>query len=261
MIAALVAQLQKRPAGAVALAILLGAAATIAGAWSFEALGYLPCELCLLGRKPYYLGMGVAALCVLLSARGREDLARKGLPALALIFLAGAGIAAYHAGVEWKFWSGPPECTGGTSARFPRGLPGAAETREAHPLRRAGAARLRPQPCGLECAALRGVLGTRGLGFLAKARVNGGWMQMAVDAPFYVFAVEAIAKQAARHSGPSFASKVSGSKRGITRTRPGGSRYLGRIGKASRQYWARIGAPQPCGAGKLETVTSDPGCI
>ena len=69
-----------------------------------------------MGRKPYYLGMGVAALCVLLSARGRDDLARKGLPALAVIFLAGAGIAAYHAGVEWKFWPGPPECTGGTSA-------------------------------------------------------------------------------------------------------------------------------------------------
>ena len=116
MIEAAVAQLKKRPAGAVALAILLGAAATIAGAWTLEAWGYLPCELCLLGRKPYYLGIGVAALCVLLSARGRDDLARKGLPALALIFLAGAGIAAYHAGVEWKFWPGPPECTGATSA-------------------------------------------------------------------------------------------------------------------------------------------------
>ncbi len=116
MIATLVAELQKRPAGAIALAILLGAAATIAGAWTFEAWGYLPCELCLLGRKPYYLGMGVAALCVLLSARGRDDLARKGLPALVLIFLVGAGIAAYHAGVEWKFWPGPPECTGGNPA-------------------------------------------------------------------------------------------------------------------------------------------------
>ena len=112
MIAALVAHLRKRPAGAVALAILLCASATIAGAWSLEALGYLPCELCLLGRKPYYLGVGVAALCVALAARGRDDLARKGLPLLALIFLAGAAIAAYHAGVEWKLWPGPPECTG-----------------------------------------------------------------------------------------------------------------------------------------------------
>jgi len=116
LIAALVAQLRRRPAGAVALAVLLGASATIAGAWSLEALGYIPCELCLLGRKPYYLGIGVAALCVALSARGRDDLARKGLPLLALIFLAGAAIAAYHAGVEWKLWPGPPDCAGGMAA-------------------------------------------------------------------------------------------------------------------------------------------------
>ena len=116
MSAALVERLRERPAGAVALAILLGASATIAGAWSLEALGYIPCELCLLGRKPYYLGIGVAALCVLLSARGRDDLARKGLPALALIFLAGAAVAAYHAGVEWKLWPGPADCAGAMAA-------------------------------------------------------------------------------------------------------------------------------------------------
>ncbi len=116
MIAALLAQFEKRPSGAVALAILLGAVASIAGAWTFEAWGYIPCELCLLGRKPYYVGIGVAALCVALSARGRDDLARKGLPWLALIFLVGAAIAAYHAGVEWKLWSGPADCTGPMTA-------------------------------------------------------------------------------------------------------------------------------------------------
>ena len=116
MTAALVAAARDRPAGATALAILLGACLTIAGAWTLQAWGYIPCELCLLGRKPYYVGIGVAALCLALSARGRDDLARKGLPLLALIFLVGAAIAAYHAGVEWKFWPGPPECTGATAA-------------------------------------------------------------------------------------------------------------------------------------------------
>jgi disulfide bond formation protein DsbB len=110
--AALVAAARDRPAGAIALAILLGACLTIAGAWTLQAWGYIPCELCLLGRKPYYVGISVAALCVALSVRGREDLARKGLPWLALIFLVGAGIAAYHAGVEWKLWPGPADCTG-----------------------------------------------------------------------------------------------------------------------------------------------------
>lgn len=32
---------------------------------------------------------------------------------LGLVFLAGAGIATYHAGVEWKFWAGPTACSGG----------------------------------------------------------------------------------------------------------------------------------------------------
>ena len=31
---------------------------------------------------------------------------------LALVFLVGAGVAGYHAGVEWKFWPGPESCTG-----------------------------------------------------------------------------------------------------------------------------------------------------
>ncbi len=112
MSAALAAAAKNRPAGAIALVILLGACLTIAGAWTLEAWGYIPCELCLLGRKPYYVGIGVAALCVALSARGRDDLARRGLPLLALIFFAGAAIAAYHAGVEWRLWPGPADCTG-----------------------------------------------------------------------------------------------------------------------------------------------------
>ena len=35
---------------------------------------------------------------------------------LALIFLAGAGIAIYHAGAEWKFWPGPAICSGGQTS-------------------------------------------------------------------------------------------------------------------------------------------------
>jgi len=44
----------------------------------------------------------------------RLDWARRGADALlTLIFLAGMGVAAYHAGVEWKWWPGPASCTGG----------------------------------------------------------------------------------------------------------------------------------------------------
>ena len=34
------------------------------------------------------------------------------LGVLAAIFFGNAILAAYHAGVEWKFWPGPSDCTG-----------------------------------------------------------------------------------------------------------------------------------------------------
>ena len=35
-----------------------------------------------------------------------------GLAVVALATLGNAGLAAYHAGVEWGFWQGPTDCTG-----------------------------------------------------------------------------------------------------------------------------------------------------
>ena len=98
-----------------ALAILIFAFATIAGAWIYEAMGFLPCELCLKQRIPYYIAMPVAALTTLWAHRGRAGLARAGLAALALLFLAGAALAAYHSGVEWKIFEGPTDCSGALS--------------------------------------------------------------------------------------------------------------------------------------------------
>lgn len=97
----------------VALLVLALAVATIGGAWTIEAIGYKPCELCLLGRIPYYVGVGLAGATALAAWRGHDRLAGLGLAALALVFLAGAAIAAYHSGVEYKLWAGPAECTGG----------------------------------------------------------------------------------------------------------------------------------------------------
>jgi disulfide bond formation protein DsbB len=95
-----------------ALAILIFAFATIASAWIYEAMGYLPCELCLKQRIPYYLALPVAALATLLAHRGRAGPARICLAALAALFLAGAALAAYHSGVEWKIFEGPTDCSG-----------------------------------------------------------------------------------------------------------------------------------------------------
>ncbi len=98
--------------GGVALLILFVACGTIAGAWTIEAMGYIPCELCLLGRKPYYIGIALAALTVFAAWGGRAQLARWGLLCLALTFSAGGAIAAYHSGVEFHLWPGPTECSG-----------------------------------------------------------------------------------------------------------------------------------------------------
>ena len=96
-----------------ALAIFAVASAVIAAAWSFQALGFLPCDLCYWQRKPYYVG---APLALILAALGRFAPPSAGLRAafgvLALIFAVGCGLAVYHSGVELKLWSGPVACSG-----------------------------------------------------------------------------------------------------------------------------------------------------
>ena len=42
----------------------------------------------------------------------RAALLLAGLALLALAALGNAGLGTYHAGVEWKFWQGPTDCTG-----------------------------------------------------------------------------------------------------------------------------------------------------
>ncbi len=96
----------------IAVAILIIAAGSIAGAWIFQALGYVPCELCLKERIPYYAGIVLAAFAALLSARGRTRFLPAVFAGLAVIFAAGAALGIYHSGVEWGFWPGPSDCTG-----------------------------------------------------------------------------------------------------------------------------------------------------
>ncbi len=95
-----------------AVAVLAIAAATIAGAFIFQALGYAPCELCLKERIPYYAGMALAVFAALFAGRGSLRLTQAAFVGLILIFAASAAFGAYHAGVEWGFWPGPSSCTG-----------------------------------------------------------------------------------------------------------------------------------------------------
>ena len=108
------AQGEANPALTAALAITAIAAATLAGAWFIQlVLDIRPCPLCLEQRYAYYLVVPLGALIALAASR---DVSRAvllaGLGILAIATLGNAGLATYHAGVEWHFWQGPTDCTG-----------------------------------------------------------------------------------------------------------------------------------------------------
>ena len=102
------------PAVTAALVIAIVGAAAIGGAWFFQfVLHYQPCPLCLEQRLPYYIGIPLALVIAIAAWRS----APRALIVGGLIVLAGlmawtCGVAAYHAGVEWKLWAGPPDCSG-----------------------------------------------------------------------------------------------------------------------------------------------------
>jgi disulfide bond formation protein DsbB len=108
------ARQDSNPALTVALAILVIAAATLAGAWFFQlVLDIRPCPLCLEQRYAYYLAIPVAALTALAAAKDASRVVLViGLALLAMAALGNAWLGAYHAGVEWHFWQGPTDCTG-----------------------------------------------------------------------------------------------------------------------------------------------------
>lgn len=97
-------------------------AALLAIAHAFQTFGGLaPCTLCLRQREVYWVAGALAAgFMVVVRLPGGPRLRQASCWLLALIFLAGCGIAVYHAGAEWKFWPGPSTCSsaggGGVSA-------------------------------------------------------------------------------------------------------------------------------------------------
>jgi disulfide bond formation protein DsbB len=102
------------PALTAALAITAIAAATLAGAWYFQlVLDIRPCPLCLEQRYAYYLAIPLGALVAFAAAKDApRAVLLAGLVILALAAFGNAVLGTYHAGVEWKFWQGPADCTG-----------------------------------------------------------------------------------------------------------------------------------------------------
>jgi disulfide bond formation protein DsbB len=96
------------------LAAACASAAMLAAAHAFETFGHLaPCHLCLLQREVYWVALGVGVVGFALGYMRFAWARRTADALLTLIFLVGMGLAAYHAGVEWKWWPGPASCTGG----------------------------------------------------------------------------------------------------------------------------------------------------
>lgn len=94
------------------LAFLLGLL-TILGALGSQFIGGLvPCELCLEQRMPYYWGLPILALILLLWNKIPLQAWYIGMAIVTAIFAWSTYMGGFHSGVEWGFWPGPTACSG-----------------------------------------------------------------------------------------------------------------------------------------------------
>ena len=93
--------------------LLVTSLAMILGAYGFQYIGEMePCEMCYWQRYAYYVAIPVLAISILAAAdSSQSNIARFLIGIAGLAFLVGAGIAGYHAGVEYGWWPGPESCT------------------------------------------------------------------------------------------------------------------------------------------------------
>ena len=93
------------------------AVAMLATAHAFETFGGLaPCTLCLRQREVYWAILGVGLVfMVIVRMPGGPRWRQASCWLLGALFLLSCGVAAYHAGAEWKFWPGPQACASGNT--------------------------------------------------------------------------------------------------------------------------------------------------
>jgi disulfide bond formation protein DsbB len=101
------------PLTAAAIIAVVGAL-TIGGFFFFEYVMRLaPCPLCLDQRNAFYFCVPLAALLCLGANHGASSKVMiAGFVVITAAMLWNTGLSAYHAGVEWKFWQGPTDCSG-----------------------------------------------------------------------------------------------------------------------------------------------------
>ena len=105
---------RKDPPVAAAAVVFAVGLATIGGFFFFQyVLGYPPCPLCLDQRNAFYVCVPLAALLMLGANHGASsEVMIAGFGVIVVVMLWNTGLSAYHAGVEWKFWPGPADCSG-----------------------------------------------------------------------------------------------------------------------------------------------------
>jgi len=105
---------RNNPPFAAAAVIAAVGIATIATVYYFQYVMLLaPCPLCLEQRIAFYFSIPLAVLLLLGANHGASrKVLLLGFLAIALAMLWNTGLSAYHAGVEWKWWQGPTDCSG-----------------------------------------------------------------------------------------------------------------------------------------------------
>lgn len=88
-----------------------GSAALLLGALAFQHWGGLaPCVLCLWQRWPHVVAIAAGLVAMFLIRQGRASSAGWATLIAAVALAVTAGIGAYHAGVEWRWWEGTQAC-------------------------------------------------------------------------------------------------------------------------------------------------------
>jgi disulfide bond formation protein DsbB len=97
-----------------AVAILIIALTALGTVWIAQLrFGVHPCHLCLEQRYAYYVVVPLSTVTIFAASyHAPRNLLTAAFIALALIMFANAALGTYHAGVEWKWWAGPRDCSG-----------------------------------------------------------------------------------------------------------------------------------------------------
>lgn len=90
----------------------LGGIVSLASAFTFQAFGFEPCQLCLWQRWPFAIVIALALVSVAL--RRTRLLLVALLSVMAVVMAFNSGLAFYHTGVEQHWWSNAFDCGAGS---------------------------------------------------------------------------------------------------------------------------------------------------